>query len=139
MLHQILYLNIICILHALKKGSNYSRIHSGIGQTLSYFSFGVDFAYLILGIPPSSDSERYFAKVGEIRNVIRFLTDNHNFDRFQIWTYNGDTLRHPAPDVSKDRSHMSQQARLSRENILSRNISWTKGKKFLRTYNIEMR
>ena len=126
------------ILNSLKKGSNYSRIHSGIGQTLCYFNFGVDFAYLILGIPKTLHSENYSHKINDIKKLIVFLSRNHSFDRFQIWTYDGYTVRHPAANVRSERKEVDTQAQLSRDNILNGNFTWTKGKKFLKKYNIEM-
>lgn len=122
------------LLNSPKKGVNYNRIHSGIGQALSYFNYGVDFAYLVIGIPQTPDSENYFRKIRHARALITFLSENHGFDRFQIWTYDGDRVIHPAADVEQERRHLDDQAQLSRDNILNGNISYSRA--FLRRYDI---
>lgn len=38
-------------------GNNYSRIYAGIGQAISYFKYGVDQSYLIIGLSDNIPSE----------------------------------------------------------------------------------
>ena len=122
------------LLNSSQPGTNYNRIHSGIGQALSYFNYGVDFAYLVVGIPQTPDSERYLHKIRNTRALINFLSETHGFDRFQIWTYDGDRVVHPAADVRQERLLINGQAKLSRENILNGNISYSRA--FLRKYDV---
>jgi hypothetical protein len=121
------------VLNKKTKDANYSQIYSGIGQALLCLNYGVDYAYLVLGIPKTSNIDVYFQKIKSVCNLIEFIAKSTNhFDRFKIWTFDEkNSLR--GDFEMKTQIPIDE---LSRNNILSMKFTWTKGKHFLTKYSI---
>lgn len=125
-------------------GNNYSSIYSGIGQAISYFKYGVDQSYTVIGIsnniPPSDSTDMR----GNIRLIGRFV-EQLNVDRFQILLYDErQNAVWTIPDVppagrfargaaiAPQMDHVG----LTRTNIFALNFTRQKGNNFFRRYNL---
>ena len=122
--------------------ANYRLIHSGIGQALLYFKYGVDVAVLILGIPNTPTRESLIQKTEVVSDLSNFLAETqYEFDRFKIWTFDEKTQRFNAPKLQFAKPMLTIGTRyymddLARENLLAGNFTWTKGKRLLRKHHI---
>lgn len=84
--HQTLHAFEFKVLNSKIKGNNYSHIYAGIGQALSYFKYGVDQSYLVIGISdniPLAQVDTLHRIIGGAGRVINQLSLN----RFQIKMY----------------------------------------------------
>lgn len=133
------------VLNSNKMGNNYSRIYSGIGQAMSYFNYGVDRSYLVIGISNNISPESSASVRGNIRLIGEFVSRLH-VDRFQIIMY--DEFLNDVWDIppispsgrfhgSSTRTGHNQPLELARENILAGNFTKRKGNNFFRRHNLD--
>lgn len=133
------------VLNSALMGNNYSRVYSGIGQAISYFKYGVDQSYTVIGISnniPPDDSRNMR---GNIRLIGRFVEQLH-VDRFQILMY--DELQNEVwaiPDIPPA-GRFTRNATLTndvdpiglmRDNLFALNFPKRKGNNFFRSHNLD--
>ena len=133
------------VLNSDKMGNNYSRIYSGIGQAMSYFKYGVDRSYLVIGISENIPPEISPNLRGNIRLIGDFVRQLH-VDRFQIKMYDeflneiwdipylSPSGRYQRTGIPRD---FVQPIELARDNILARNFTKRKGNNFFRRYELD--
>jgi len=74
--------------HKVWKRANLTPIYTGIGQTLSYFNFGVDKSYLVIGISPEMPENiipSLEEKISEVIMPLKVFKEYSNNLRKQIF------------------------------------------------------
>lgn len=122
-------------LHYMTDKANFRLIREGLGQALLYFRYGVDFSYLVVGIPEnvSKKVENYVYK--GIRVLRDIIEKAYGFYCFNIWIYDLKNRRffHPEARVAfpvnnfKDLKHW-------KDEFLSGRFIWNN--KFLINYGL---
>jgi len=134
------------VLNLGRAGGNYNRIYAGIGQAISYFKYGVDRSYLIVGLSDNIEgADRSVLR----RMIVAFanIVGQLHVDRFQVRMY--DELHNEVWDIPflspagrfeiGTRLHRSFLGRveLARNNLLAGNFSKTKGNNFFRKFGLD--
>ena len=122
------------------RDANLRLLYQGIGQAMLYLNYGIDFSYLVLGMPRNAEPDDLYPKIKMIDALIAFLASYNKFNRLQVWTYDGNNFDHPKPKKIETTwlgiglSYYINA--LSRKNLLAGNFTWTKGKNFMKKYRI---
>jgi hypothetical protein len=133
------------VLKSEKIGSNYRSIYAGIGQALSYFRYGVDLSYFVIGISDNIPPEN----ARELRGNIRLIGDFVNrpgINRFQIKMYDEFLNElweipdlHPTGRFERGgipRGFL-EPIELARDNILALNFPKRKSNNFFRRHKLD--
>jgi len=125
--------------------NNYGRIYNGFGQALSYFRYGIDRSYLVIGISDniSSDDSHF------LRDVIRQIGDpvsHFIINRFRTIFYDeflNEVWHVPftTPIGRFERRTFSREylepIELFRDNIIALNFPKRRGNNFFRRHGLE--
>lgn len=133
------------ILNSRRIGNNYNRLYAGIGQALSYFKYGIDQSYLVVGIPANIQGRNVLEKmITAFGGVVRQL----HIDSFGVITYDEftDAVTYP-PQLSigkgkfvrKDApaGDFRDQVELARENLCASNFSKERGRNFFKKFGLD--
>ena len=133
------------VLNCSRMGDNYSRIYAGIGQAVSYFKYGVDQSYLVIGISDDVSTANSFRLRGNIRLLGNFVSQLH-IDRFQVVMYDESLneiwdIPYLSPSGRFERDGIPRDfvepIELARDNILAGNFTKRKGNNFFRRYELD--
>ena len=125
-------------------GNNYNRIYAGIGQAFSYFKYGVDQSFLIIGISDNIQSTQMRALhkiIAAAGDVISQLSLN----RFQIKMYrefHNEIAEFPplSPSGRFVRSSIPrgflEDVELARDNLCALHFPKRKGNNFFRKHDL---
>lgn len=128
-----------------KAPSNYLRIRDGMAEAIQYFQFGIDRAYMVLGISsriPKKTAGLVGASHIELLALVRALVVTHGFDclGLMLWLEDSDRLLTPQNPRSNFPLHLLKghsQFRnfsLNRELLFNSKFSWNR--KFPQKYNL---
>lgn len=133
------------ILHGKNESNNYKGVYAGLGQALSYFKYGIDQSFLIIGISadvPQLQTEKVKAIIANVGETFSQITEN----RFQIRMYReeiDEVTDFPAiPPSGKYTSReypkgFHDYIELSRNNLLALHFPMTKSKNFFKKHQID--
>jgi len=140
--HQTLHAFEFKVLNSQIMANNYSHIYAGIGQALSYFKYGVDQSYLVIGIfenvTQADTLHRIIAKLGEVISKL-------SLNCFQIKMYREDyneLTDFPSlpPSGNFERSEIPKgfpdYVGLARDNLCALNFTRRKGNNFFKRHQL---
>jgi hypothetical protein len=125
-------------------GNNYNRIYAGIGQAFSYFKYGIDQSYLVIGISDNVPLtqvhilHRIIAGAGKVINQL-------SLNRFQIKMYrefHNEITEFPpvSPSGRFVRNSIPrgflEDVELTRDNLCALHFPKRKGNNFFRKHNL---
>jgi hypothetical protein len=127
--------------------TNYIRIREGLTEAIQYFQFGIDRAYLVLGISsriPNKTTGLVGARQLELIAIVRALVITHGFDclGLMLWFEESDALQvsqsprrdFPLHLLEGDSQFASYS--LNRKLLFDLRFSWNR--KFLKKYQLPM-